>query len=141
MRKLSHSRYLDYGARSTGYAAYQQAKQTPTDKQKRFFRQLCAICRENGLDPSTGYPVKTRSDHGIAIDKLIARLQEAGVDIKGNGKKADYVLTVGEDKSTGSAYAHESIRVRDEGEEPSQLYIQIPAVDEGEENLTDKNAR
>jgi len=58
-----------------------------------------------------------------------------------SGKKADYVLTVGEDKYTGSAYAHESIRVRDEGEEPNQLYIQIPAVDEGEENLTDKNAR
>jgi len=99
------------------------------------------MCWKNGLDPSVGHAVSSRSDYAMAIDKLIARLQEAGVDIKGNGKKADYVLTVGEDKYTGSAYAHESIRVRDEGEEPNQLYIQIPAVDEGEEKLTDKNAR
>lgn len=132
MRKASHSRYLDYGARSTGYGAYQQAKRTPTVKQTRFFKQLCAMCRENGLDPSVGHAVSSRSDYGMAIDKLIARLQEAGIDVRGNGKKADYVLTVGEDKYTGSDYAHESIRVRDECEEPSQLYIQIPAGQEGE---------
>lgn len=126
MRKASHSRYLDYGSRSTGYSAYQQAKHTPTVKQARFFKQLCAMCRENGLDPSVGHAVSSRSDYGMAIDKLIARLQEAGIDVRGNGKKADYVLTVGEDKYTGSDYAHESIRVRDECEEPSQLYIQIP---------------
>jgi hypothetical protein len=114
MRKASHSRYLDYGSRSTGYAAYQQAKQTPTDKQKRFFRQLCAMCRENGLDPSVGHAVSSRSDYGMAIDKLIARLQETGIDVRGNGKKADYVLTVGEDKYTGISYAHESIQIRED---------------------------
>ena len=114
MRKSSHSRYLDYGSRGSGYAAYQQAKQTPTDKQKRFFRQLCAMCRENGLDPSVGHAVSSRSDYGMAIDKLIARLQEAGIDVRGNGKKADYVLTVGEDKYTGSSYAHESIQIRED---------------------------
>lgn len=59
-------------------------------------------------------------------------MQEAGIDVRGNGKKADYILKVGEDKYTGSDYAHESIRVRDEDEEPSQLYIQIPAGQEGE---------
>lgn len=126
MRKASHSRYLDYGARSTGYGAYQQAKQTPTDKQKRFFKKLCAMCRENGLDPSVGHAVSSRSDYGMAIDKLIARLQEAGIDVRGNGKKADYVLTVGEDKYTGGSYAHESIRIREDGIAPSQTYIKTP---------------
>jgi len=113
MKKASSSRYLDYGSRSTGYAAYEQAKHTPTYKQKRFFNRLCAMCRENGLDPATGEPVRTRSDYGIAIDKLLARLQEAGVDVKGNGKKGEYILTVGEDKLTGAPYAHESIRIID----------------------------
>lgn len=116
MTRLNHSRYLDYGSRSIGYSEYQQAKNTPTVKQTRFFKQLCAMCRENGVDPSVGHAVSSRSDYGMAIDKLIARLQEAGVDVRGNGKKADFVLTVGEDKYTGSAYAHESIRVRDDKE-------------------------
>jgi len=111
MKKARSNRYLDYGARSTGYAAYQQAKATPTDKQKGFYRKLCWLCRENGLDPATGEPVRTRSDYGIAIDKLLARLQEVGVDVKGNGKKAEYILSLGEDKMTGSSYAHESIRI------------------------------
>jgi len=127
MRKASHSRYLDYGARSTGYGAYQQAKHTPTVKQTRFFKQLCAMCRENGLDPSVGHAVSSRSDYGMAIDKLIARLQEAGVDMRGNGKKADYILAVGEDKYTGSSYAHESIRIREDSIAPSQTYIKTPA--------------
>jgi len=53
-------------------------------------------------------------------------LQEAGVDIKGNGKKADYVLTLGEDKYTGGSYAHEAIRIREDGIAPSQTYIKTP---------------
>ena len=127
MTRLNHSRYLDYGSRSIGYSEYQQAKNTPTVKQTKFFRKLCAMCRENGVDVEIGQPVKSRSDYGMAIDKLIARLQEAGVDIKGNGKKAEYILTVGEDKLTGSSYAHESIRVIDnpEPDDKDQFFVRI----------------
>lgn len=112
-RPLNHSRYLDYGARDVGDRAYQQAKSTPTAKQVRFFKRLCAMCRENGLDTNIGHGTRTRADMAMAIDKLLTRLQEAGVDATGNGKSAEYVLTVGSDRR-GRYYFDEKIRMEEE---------------------------
>lgn len=122
-RPLSHSRYLDYGARDIGDRAVQQARSTPTAKQVRFFKRLCVMCRENGIDTAIGHGTRTRADMAMAIDKLLARLQEAGIDVNGNGKSAEYVLTVGSDRR-GRYYVDEKIRV-DEAGEKEESYDQL----------------
>ena len=59
-----------------------------------------------------GYYAKTRMDYARAIDELLSRLQENGIDVKGNNKKADYVVEVGEDRR-GRVYAKGRIDVRE----------------------------
>lgn len=112
-RQLNHSRYLDYYAKDIGDSAYQKAKQTPTAKQVRFYKRLYAMCKENEIDTDTGEYARTRVEIGWAIDKLLERLKENGVDVNGNGKDATYVLEIGEDRR-GRSYAHERIEVSDE---------------------------
>ncbi len=91
-RYLNHSRYLDYGAKDVGDYAYRRAKETPTAKQIKFYKKLYAMCKENEIDTDIGLYTRTRGDYAVAIDKLIGRLQEHGVDVKGNGKNATLVL-------------------------------------------------
>ena len=113
-RKPSHSRYLDYYANDVGNRAYWRAKETPTTKQIKFYKQLYAMCKENDIDTSTGDYTRTRADYAMAIDRLLERLQEAGIDVQGNGKEASYVLKVGEDRRR-RLYVGERIEVREEG--------------------------
>lgn len=96
--KLNHNRHLDYFAKDVGDAAIEVEEQTPTERQKHFLRQLCALCRENQIDPAVGQSVRSRVDYAQAIDLLIDRLNENGVEVKGNGKTAKYVAIVGEDR-------------------------------------------
>ena len=110
--RLNHSRHLDYYARDVADSAYETAKQTPTAKQVSFFNKLYAMCKANEVDTDVGYYAKTRMDYARAIDELISRLQENGIDVKGNNKKADYVVEVGEDR-WGRAYAKGRIDVRE----------------------------
>jgi hypothetical protein len=112
--RLNHSRYIDVYARDIGDRAYRKAKATPTAKQVRFYKKLYAMCKENGVDPSTGKYTKTRIEYAMAIDELIKRLQEHGVDVSGNKKEATLVLTHGSDRR-GRYYTNERIEVR-EGE-------------------------
>jgi len=114
-RALNHSRYLDYYAKDVGDNAYHKAKQTPTAKQVRFYKRLFAMCKEHGLDTDTGGYARTRVEVGWAIDKLLERLKEHGVDVNGNDKEATYVLEVGVDRR-GRSYAHERIEIADEPE-------------------------
>lgn len=96
-RRLNHSRYIDLYAKDIGDNAYRQAKETPTVKQVKFYNRLYAMCKEHGLETKTGSYAMTRAQYGMAIDTLLKRLQEAGVDVKGNGKQGIYKLTIGED--------------------------------------------
>lgn len=116
MAKLNHSRYLDYGARKTGKYAYEDAKHTPTHKQKKFYYQLYAMCKEHGVDTDIGFYTVSRADYALAIDRLIKRLQEKGVDIKGNNKNAGLLLidTVEPD---GSHYMAQRIVITDDVDE------------------------
>lgn len=109
--QLNHSRYLDYGARDTGNFSYYRAKQTPTAKQIKFYKRLYAMCKENDIDPKTGSYTVTRADYAMAIDELIKRLQEHGVDIKGSNKNVDIILSHGTDRQ-GRYYTSERIVVR-----------------------------
>ena len=111
-KKLNHSRYLDYGAKSIGENAYEYEKHRPTHKQINFYRKLYAICKKNKIDTNTGTYTKTRMDYAMAIDKLLERLNENGIDIKGNGKKAEYVLKVNSDKDI-DVKVNEYIEVED----------------------------
>lgn len=91
MSKLNHNRYLGF-ERVRSQSEYEYERSLPTAKQKKFFIGLVMKCKENGIDCKTGL-TQTRVEYAGAIDVLIQRLKEAGVDIKTNGKKATIVLT------------------------------------------------
>ena len=114
MSELNHSRYIDNGAEQVGNYAYNKAKSTPTHKQIKFYKKLYALCKENGVDANTN---ESHSRAGLSriIDRLLERLKENGVDIKGNGKSATNVLCIGSDKY-GNYYCKDRIVVESEGE-------------------------
>lgn len=106
--KLNHSRYIDNGAKDIGNETYDYYKNLATVKQVKFFNALQKMCRENNVTPDIKVSVKTRSEYAYAIDKMIYALNQAGIKVKGNGKQADVVLTVGEDER-GRMYTREDI--------------------------------
>ena len=97
-RKLNHSRHMDIYAKDIGDGAYHSAKRTPTSKQVKFYKKLYAMCKEHNVDSDVGFWAKTRVDYARAIDILLERLLDKGVDVKGNGKKFDRVIEVKEDR-------------------------------------------
>jgi hypothetical protein len=107
---LNHSRYIDNGAKRIGDRAYHRAKETPTAKQVRFYKRLYAMCKENGIDTDTGKYTRTRMDYAMAIDMLIERLKEHGIDVSGNNKDETYVLERRENRY-GEDYVNERIKV------------------------------
>lgn len=110
-QQLKHNRNLDYYRRA-GEREVETAQATPTNKQVRFVRKLFAICKENGVETSTGGSLRTRVDYAQTIDILIARLNAAGVDIRGNGKEAAYVFGIAPDRN-GNYRGFARIEVRD----------------------------
>jgi len=122
MAKLNHSRYLDYGARKTGKYAYEGAKHTPTHKQKKFYYQLYAMCKEYEVDTDIGFYTVTRADYALAIHRLIKRLQEKGVDIKGNNKNAGLLL-IDKTEPDGSHYMAQRIVITDDEERESEIMV------------------
>ena len=48
--KIQHNRKIDYSAKYAADAEYERLRNTPTSKQIKFFKKLCAICRENRID-------------------------------------------------------------------------------------------
>lgn len=52
----------------------------PTERQKEFFKALCAICRDHNLSRETCVRLRTRADYSRAIQILIARLKNAGIN-------------------------------------------------------------
>lgn len=111
-KQLNHSRYLDYGARDTGNYSYYRAKETPTAKQVKFYKKLYALCKTHDIDPKVGKYTVTRMDYSIAINTLIERLTEKGIDVKTNNKNATHVITHGTDHA-GRYYTSERIVVED----------------------------
>ena len=109
-KRLNHSRHLDYYAKDVGNRAYWRAKETPTAKQVKFFKQLYAMCKENNVDPALDEYARTRVEFAMAIDTLLERLKEVGVDVEGNGKEAHYVMTHKPDRR-GRYWTNERIEV------------------------------
>lgn len=112
MRGLNHNRYLGF-EKVRSQIEYEHEKSLPTAKQKKFFRSLIIKCKENGIDCNTGR-TRTRGEYVLAIDKLLERLQEAGVDVKGNGKKATLVLNHKTDARNNEYVTTERIVVENE---------------------------
>lgn len=72
-------------------------KTKPTAKQKKFLACLCTKCKENDLETAVGFRLYSRVDYAAAINTLIARLNEAGVEIQGNGKNFTKSVAIGTD--------------------------------------------
>ena len=127
MTKLNHSRYLG-GETVRSQREYEREKSKPTAKQKKFYIGLKIRCEENGIDTSVGR-VWTRGEYAIAIDKLIERLKEAGIDTKCNGKSATLVLHHKPDARGDHYMTTERIVIDDD---PGEDYVPKFAVDVSE---------
>ena len=93
---------MDFKAKYEASAEYERLRNTPTSKQIKFFKKLCVLCKESGLEVPVGRgETRTRLEMANAIDKLIKLLNESGVDVHGNGKTAVNVIT---HESYGSGY-------------------------------------
>lgn len=92
-----NSHYGSY-SKNRYYDALKTAKNTPTAKQKKFFASLCAKCVENGIDAGCGHPLNNRIDYASGISLLLERLQNAGINVHGNGKEFTKTVTVGMDE-------------------------------------------
>ena len=110
-----HNRYLG-NEKVRSDSEYEYEKSQPTHKQKNFFKRLIMMCRENNVDCSTGR-TQTRGEYAMAIDKLIKRLVEAGVGVKGNGKKAILVLNHKADARNNEYMTAERIVMEDDKHE------------------------
>ena len=100
--RIQHNRKMDFKAKYEASAEYERLRNTPTSKQIKFFKKLCMLCKENGLEIPVGQgDTRTRLEMANAIDKLIKLLNESGVDVHGNGKTAVNVIT---HESYGSGY-------------------------------------
>lgn len=100
--KPQHNRKMEYSAKYAADAEYERLRNTPTARQIRFFKKLCVLCKEHGIEnPIKREETRTRLLMADAIDKLIKLLNNNGVDVHGNGKTAKGVITHG---SYGSGY-------------------------------------
>lgn len=96
MKEVYHSHYGSY-SKNRYYDDLKTEKNKPTAKQKKFHAQLCAICNANGIDAGCGHPLRVRYDYSSAINILLERLQNAGVDVHGNGKQFTKSVEIGMD--------------------------------------------
>ena len=111
MGRPDHNRHLGY-EHIRSKAEYERERETPSHKQRKFFRSLVMKCKANGVDCNTGL-TRTRGQYARAIDTLLKRLQEAGVDAKGNGKTATLELHIKTDARNNEDTILERIRVDD----------------------------
>ena len=118
MRRLNHSRYIDNGAKDIANRAYEGVRIQPTFKQVKFYNSLYGKCKDNNIDATTNHP-HSRAGYARAIDMLLQRLQEAGIDVYGNNKDAKIVLMIGEDEK-GRLYSKERIVVEESAVENNE---------------------
>lgn len=52
----------------------------PTEKQKSFLKALFAVCNDHDIPKETCISLRTRADYSRAIQVLIARLKNAGIN-------------------------------------------------------------
>lgn len=86
-QRLNHSRSLDtYNE--------QRLHDVPTQKQTKFFRQLCARMRDNGIEPPTPHPYG-RVGYGNAITEALDVLRQSGVDVLPNNATVEHYVMPG----------------------------------------------
>ena len=90
-RNHDHNRYLGF-ERVRSQSEFENERSQPTFKQKKFFKRLVMLCKENDVDYTTGR-TQSRVEYAIAIDKLKERLDEAGINVGGNNKQSMIVLS------------------------------------------------
>ncbi len=112
-KNYGHNRYLDFSSK-IGEMEYEKAKHTPTDKQRRFYRDLVMRCKDNNIDPTPEIPIITRSDYFEGISRLICLLKSQGIEVKTRAKNAILSTELKEDKM-GFLMTRE--RIREGGEE------------------------
>lgn len=78
--------YSKYGSCSDVYYADSSLeRRQPTEKQKKFLARLSALCTENGLSAKVGHTLSNRIEYSKAIEILVLRLHNAGVEVKDYG--------------------------------------------------------
>lgn len=107
MKEKYHSHYGSY-SKNRYNDDLKTAKNTPTEKQKKFYSHLAGLCKQNNIDPNLGHPLRNRIDYASGINLLIERLQFHGIDIHGNGLTYGVRYTTGTD-SRGRDYTETSL--------------------------------
>jgi len=125
MARYKHNRYMDYGAKYESRGIYEREKSTPTDKQKTFFRKLCAMCKEHDVPVELGYSVGTRAGMAMGIGDLLKVLKEAGADVYVPDVKARSVLLL-EESGDGQLHVNERIELVENRDDVIDRAIVVP---------------
>ena len=95
-QRLNHSRYLDtYNEQHRSAVEGQRLHDMPTQKQIKFFRQLCARMRDSGIEPPTPHPYG-RVGYSDAITEALDVLHQSGVDVLPNNATVEHYIMPGE---------------------------------------------
>lgn len=78
--KLKHNRNLNYSQKSM-YNVMGYECRKPTEKQIKYFLRLKYVCKDNNIDNTFVREPKSREDFCLAIDELLYRLKEKGIDL------------------------------------------------------------
>ena len=118
----SRTRKITYYSKSQDDLRYEAERETPTQKQKEYFRKLVMKCKEHDIDCGTGRAMHTRIDYADGIDTLRKRLEAAGVLEPKAGGQWERLVIVEEDKEVGQF-------VRQRLVPPKELERKKPAVE------------
>ncbi len=113
--KLNHSRNLNYYGPGMDRLVEKECRK-PTQKQIRFYSRLRHMCDENGIDKTLLSEPRTRASFTIAINTLIERLKDNGVEIHSQQKDVEVIYTMPDSKTLG-APSKERIIVKEEKED------------------------
>lgn len=100
-QRLNHSRRLDtYNEQHRSTVEEQRLHDMPTQKQIKFFRQLCAKMRDNGIEPPTPHPYG-RVGYSDAITEALDVLRQSGVDDYRSDAQVEHYVMPGEGRHSG----------------------------------------
>lgn len=99
--KDSRTRKISYYSRGIDDLYYEDERTRPTQKQRRFFKQLIGKCKQHEIDFTLNKHLATRADYAEAIDRLLTRLEDAGVQVKRSEEEFDRLLIVEDDPEIG----------------------------------------
>lgn len=100
-QQLNHSRRLDtYNEQRRSAVEVERLREMPTQKQIKFFRQLCVRMRENNIEPPTPRPYG-RIGYINAITEALDVLRAAGAPVTTDSAHVEHYVMFGANRHSG----------------------------------------